>query len=56
MYGLWLFVLFVAIPAGFGAALAFIVSRDEKPKRSVLAVGAVAGAIVGLIAGILLAR
>ena len=56
MYGLWLLVLFVVIPAGVGAALAYVISRDEKPPRSVLAIGAVAGAVVGVIAGILLAR
>jgi hypothetical protein len=56
MYGLWLLVLFVLIPGGAGAALAYVVSRAEQPSRKVLAVGALVGAIVGVIAGILLAR
>jgi len=56
MYGLWLLILFGAIPAGIGAALAYVVSREEKPDKKVLVSGAVAGAVVGLIAGVLLAR
>lgn len=56
MYGFWLLILFVIIPAGVGAALAFVVSKDEQPSRKVLLTGAVAGAVIGLIGGILLAR
>ena len=56
MYGLWLLVLFVFIPAGVGMALAYVVSKDEQPNKKVMAIGAAAGAIIGLIAGILLAR
>jgi len=56
MYGLWLLILFVLIPAGVGAALAFVVSRDERPPRKVLLAGALIGAVVGLAVGILLAR
>lgn len=56
MYGLWLLILFVFVPAGVGAALAYVVSKDEQPQRKVLLTGALAGAVVGLAAGILLAR
>jgi hypothetical protein len=56
MYGLWLLILFVIIPAGVGAALAFVVSKDERPRRKVLLIGAAVGAVIGLAAGILLAR
>jgi len=56
MYGLWLLILFVLIPAGVGAALAYVISKDERPQRKVLLTGAVVGAVVGLTAGILLAR
>jgi len=56
MYGLWLLVLFVFIPAGVGMALAYVVSKDEQPNKKVMVIGAAAGAIIGLIAGILLAR
>lgn len=56
MYGLWLLILFVFIPAGVGAALAFVISKDERPPRKVLLAGALIGAVVGLTAGILLAR
>jgi len=56
MYGLWLLILFLARPAGVGAALAFVISKEERPGRKVLALGAFAGAAVGLAAGVLLAR
>jgi disulfide bond formation protein DsbB len=56
MYGLWLLILFIFIPAGVGAALAYVISRDERPQRKVLLAGALVGAVVGLTAGILLAR
>jgi hypothetical protein len=56
MYGLWLLILFVLIPAGVGAALAYVISKDERPQRKVLLTGALVGAVVGLAAGILLAR
>jgi hypothetical protein len=56
MYGLWLLILFVLIPAGVGAALAYVVSKDERPQRKVLLAGALVGAALGLTAGILLAR
>jgi len=56
MYGLWLLILFVIIPAGVGAALAFVISKDERPARKVLLAGALVGAAIGLTTGILLAR
>jgi hypothetical protein len=56
MYGLWLLILFVIVPAGVGAALAYVISKDERPRRKVLLTGALVGAVVGLTAGILLAR
>lgn len=56
MYGIWLLILFGVLPAALGAAIAFILSRDEKPDKKVMLLGAVAGAVVGLIAGVLLAR
>lgn len=56
MYGLWLLVLFVFLPAAAGAALAYVASREERPSRKVLAIGAAAGAAVGIVLGVLLAR
>ena len=56
MYGLWLLILFVIIPAGVGAALAFVISKDERPQRKMLLIGAAVGIVIGLIAGVLLAR
>lgn len=56
MYGLWLLVLFVVLPAAVGAALSYVVSRDAKPNKKVLAIGAAAGAAVGIVLGIFLAR
>lgn len=56
MYGFWLLILFVLIPAGIGGALAFVISKEEQPQRRTLLVGALAGAVVGIAAGILLAR
>jgi hypothetical protein len=56
MYGLWLFILFVVLPAAAGAALTYVASREERPSRKTLAFGAAAGAAVGVVLGILLAR
>lgn len=56
MYGFWLLILFGAFPAALGAALTYIVSRDEKPSTKLLLIGAAAGAAIGLVVGILLAR
>ena len=56
MYGFWLLILFGALPAAFGAAIAFLVSKEEKPGKRVLLIGAAAGAFIGAIAGILLAN
>lgn len=55
MYGLWLLVLFVILPAAAGAALAYVASPDERPGRKVLAIGAAAGAALGIVLGIVLA-
>jgi formate hydrogenlyase subunit 3/multisubunit Na+/H+ antiporter MnhD subunit len=56
MYGIWLLVLFVILPAGAGAALAYVVSREERPSRKVLAIGAAVGAVIGIAVGLLLTR
>jgi formate hydrogenlyase subunit 3/multisubunit Na+/H+ antiporter MnhD subunit len=56
MYGIWLLVLFVILPAGAGAALAYVVSREERPSRNVLAIGAAVGAVIGIAVGLLLTR
>lgn len=56
MYGLWLLILFVIFPAVAGAAVSYVVSRDAKPSKKVLALGAAAGAGVGVVLGIVLAR
>jgi hypothetical protein len=56
MYGLWLLILFVLLPATAGGALAFVISKDESPRRRTLLLGALAGAVVGIVAGVLLAR
>lgn len=56
MYGFWLLILFVILPAGLGTAIAYLVSPAEQPGRKVLAMGAVAGGVIGLIAGVLLSR
>jgi len=55
MYGFWLLILFGALPAVLGAAVAYIVSRDEEPSRKVLLLGAAVGAVIGLAVGIMLA-
>jgi ABC-type Fe3+ transport system permease subunit len=55
MYGFWLLILFGALPAAFGAAVAFLLSKEEKPPRRILLIGAVVGVAVGAIAGVLLA-
>lgn len=56
MYGIWLLILFGILPAGLGAAIAYIVSRDENPNKKVMLLGAAVGAAIGVIAGVLLAR
>lgn len=56
MYGLWLLILFGILPAGLGAAIAYIASRDENPSKKVMLLGALAGAVIGLIVGVLLAQ
>lgn len=56
MYGMWLLILFGILPAGLGAAIAYIVSRDENPGKKVMILGAAVGAVIGVIAGVLLAR
>lgn len=56
MYGFWLLILFVLLPAAAGAALAYVVSPSERPSNMVLAVGAAAGAVVGLIIAYFLVR
>jgi ElaB/YqjD/DUF883 family membrane-anchored ribosome-binding protein len=56
MYGLWLLILFVILPAVAGAALTYVASREERPSRKTLAIGAAAGAAVGIVLGVLLAR
>jgi len=56
MYGLWLLILFVVIPGAVGGALAFVVSKDERPNQKVLAAGAIVGVVIGLIVGVLLTR
>lgn len=56
MYGFWLLILFVLLPAAAGAALTYVVSRAERPSNMVLAIGAAAGAGVGLIVAFFLVR
>jgi len=55
MYGFWLLILFGALPAALGAAVSYIVSRDEEPSRKALFLGAAVGAVIGLAVGIMLA-
>jgi hypothetical protein len=56
MYGIWLLVLFVILPAGAGAALAYVVSPAERPSRKILAIGAAVGTVIGIALGLLLTR
>jgi len=56
MTGIWLLILFVILPGAAGAAIAFVVSKGDKPRPKVLAVGAAIGAAVGVTASLLLFR
>jgi hypothetical protein len=56
MYGIWLLALFVILPAGAGAALAYVVSPAERPSRKILAIGAAVGTVIGIALGLLLTR
>lgn len=56
MYGIWLLILFVILPAAAGAALAYVVSREERPSRKVLMVGAAVGVVIGIALGVWLTR
>ena len=56
MYGIWLLVLFVILPAGAGVALAYVLSSAERPSRKILAIGAAVGTVIGIALGILLTR
>ena len=56
MYGIWLLILFVILPAAAGAALAYVVSRAEQPSRTTLVIGAGIGVAIGIALGILLTR
>ena len=56
MIGIWLVVLFVIIPGGIGAGVAFAFSQGQQVTVKKLAVGALIGIVLGVTAGILLFR
>ena len=56
MIGFWLTILFVIVPGVAGAAIAYGLSKSDKPQPKILALGAAIGIAVGIAAGILLFR
>ena len=56
MFGIWIIILFVILPAAAGFALTYAFSKQESPPVKHLAFGAAGGAGVGVIAAILLTQ
>ena len=56
MFGIWIVLLFVVLPAVAGAVLTYALSRETPPATTRLALGAAAGAVVGIVVAVALVR